>query len=296
MSLFRLTFAACLVGLAARQGQALVIGAPGFGANFFTVPAKEQAAEKSIKLRIRTTRESDINDVTNILANALVDPYGEAEGGFNFKFKMDLLKSKSGVESLLLSRVHAINTGMRLGHDCPLDLSETDKLRFLWSNDGFRNKMKKAAHTSTEPHIWNHHNFACAPGSPCWLQHKMITAEDAESGEIVGFCEVAMLSEPSEDENGDEQGSLEVAPTIVNLAIASKYRRRGIASRLTKTAARFVRNEWSSDELSLYVDKENDAAVAMYKNLGFERKAEVESRSQWYMTRQLGAAAEMVRS
>jgi ribosomal protein S18 acetylase RimI-like enzyme len=290
MSLFRLALAAFLFGLVARQGQALVSGAPGFGDTFFPVPAKEQAAGKSIKLRIRTTRESDINDLTDILANALVDPYGEVEGGFNFKFKMDLLKCKSGVESLLLSRVEAINMGMRLGQDCPLELSETEKLRFLWSNDGFRNKMRKAATTSTEPHIWNDHNFACAPESPCWLQHKMITAEDSESGEIVGFCEVAMLSEPSEDEDGDDQCSLEVAPAIVNLAILSNYRRRGIASRLMKTAARFVRKEWSSDELSLYVDKENDAAVAMYKNLGFERKAEVESRSQWYMSRQLGTA------
>jgi ribosomal protein S18 acetylase RimI-like enzyme len=207
---------------------------------------------------------------------------------------MELLKTKAAVEPLLLSRINAFDAGKILSKLCALEeLSEADKMRLIWSNDGFRNKMEKAARLSTEPHIWSGHNFAYAPESACWLQHKLMTAEDLESGEIVGFCEIAMLSQPSDDEN--ENCSLEALPTIVNLVTSPRFRRRGVGSRLMKAAARFVQRQWSCDELTLYVDKSNDAAVAMYENLGFEGRseAESESRSQSYMTLQLSSTADM---
>jgi ribosomal protein S18 acetylase RimI-like enzyme len=297
MLFFRITFAVWAVSLITQQPvQALVILAPVMGQPFFSAAAsREQENGKIIKLRLRSTKESDINGVTDILAAALVDPHGEQERGrFNFKLKMELLKMKSGVEPLLLSRLRAIHAGQTLIDSCPLELSETDKLRMMWSNDPFRSKMEKAARLSKEPHIWSRHNFACAPESACCLQHKMITAENALSGEIVGFCEVAMLWQPME---GDECSLEEAgAPTIVNLATSPRYRRLGIGSRLTKAASKFAQRRWLSDEMTLYVDKENEAAVSMYKNLGFEKRAEVESesRSQWYMTQPLDTSAKIV--
>ena len=271
--------------------------APTLVRSFSPVSTKEENAQKSSILRIRTFRETDMHDVSDILSIALVDPLGETDFGLNFKSKFALLRTKHGVESMLLSRVDAIEMGSRISEECPAGLLESDKLRFLWSNDSFRNKIEKAALTSTEPHAWKgkNYNFACAPESHCWLQHKMMTAENPETGEILGFCELAMLSLPSEDGRIDDC-SLDVAPTVVNLAISPKYRRQGIASRLMKTAGRFVRDQWASKELNLYVNKENDAAVTMYKNLGFEEKVEVEfkSRPQWYMTKQLSSVAEIL--
>lgn len=223
--------------LVTQQVQSLIVGVPGFGDKFSPVSVKENSAVQRCKLRIRTTRMSDISDVSDILATSLLDPLCEFDRGLNFKFKMELLKTKAAVEKMVTSRVNAIGTGLSIDKNCPLQLSATDKLRFLWSNDGFRNKMEKAVGVSTEPYIWNYHNFACAPENPCWLQHKMFTAENSDNGEIVGFCEIAMLSQPIERAGGDEeQCSVEVSPTIINLAISPNHRRRGIASRLMKVS------------------------------------------------------------
>ena len=64
----------------------------------------------------------------------------------------------------------------------------------------FRKKVEQAAELSNEPHPWADHDFALAPKDPTWLRHEMITAEDIETGKIIGFCEIAMLICPSEDE------------------------------------------------------------------------------------------------
>eukprot|EP00537_Pseudo-nitzschia_pungens_P018436 CAMPEP_0172407640 /NCGR_PEP_ID=MMETSP1061-20121228/75216_1 /TAXON_ID=37318 /ORGANISM="Pseudo-nitzschia pungens, Strain cf. pungens" /LENGTH=148 /DNA_ID=CAMNT_0013143721 /DNA_START=42 /DNA_END=484 /DNA_ORIENTATION=+ len=131
-------------------------------------------------------------------------------------------------------------------------LTEADKLRLLWSNDAFRNSMEKAASLSNEPHIWKDHIFHCAPPSFDWLFHKMFTAENAFTGEIIGFCEIAMLSKPSEEKSftvssasagslfldeecslGDEESGL---PTFLNVVTSMKYRRRGVASTIVDAA------------------------------------------------------------
>jgi ribosomal protein S18 acetylase RimI-like enzyme len=104
---------------------------------------------------------------------------------------------------------------------------------------------------------------------------------DASTGTVVGFCEVAMLSRPSES---DEQA---YAPTIMNLATSPEYRRQGIATRLMQSASRFVHQKWEFGELSVYVEVENKAAIALYQTMGYGQAQQVErdSSSQLYMAK-----------
>jgi ribosomal protein S18 acetylase RimI-like enzyme len=242
-----------------------------------TLANTNQEVDQCRKLKIRSTIESDIPEISHILASSLMD--SEILTGFNFNAKIKLLKRKAGVDSLLRSRIQAIESGKTI--ECPIELEENDYLRFLWSNEKFRNRVEKSALLSKEPHVWTDHNFACAPESSCWLQHKMITAVDASTGDVVGFCEVAMLSRPLES---DEQA---YAPTIINLVTSPKYRRQGIATRVMQSASRFVRQEWGFGELSLYVAVENEAAIALYQTMGYGQVQQVERDSsfQLYMAK-----------
>ena len=279
-----------LVSLA-QQGEALVVGAPGIGNRLPPGTAgstQETSQEKDVVLRIRSTREEDIDQVASLLSAAMVDP--PKNNKFNWRSSMDLLKTKVGVDSLIRSRIQAIQEGQRFSALISPDYAESDRLRLLWSNDAFRLRVERAAKESTEPHIWGEHNFALVPNDPCWLQHKMLTAQDAVSGEIIGFCEVAMLKSVPLDE---KDCVIHCAPTIANLVTSPQHRRRGIGSKLLKSAERFVRDKWSSDELNLYVDKDNTAAISLYSNMGFEKlqAIDTETRSRWYMRRTFVASS-----
>ncbi|CAJ1937900.1 unnamed protein product [Cylindrotheca closterium] len=251
-----------------------------------------QSRRRSV--RIRSTSEDDISDVAQILASSLLEQESDGIMG-GFKAQIELLKTKAGVESLLRSRIHAIDTAKRLQFPhweySSEEVSEAVGLRYVWSNnDSFRKKIEQAAKLSNEPHIWKDHNFAYAPGCVRWLQHKMFTAVDAHSGEIVGFCEVAMLSKPSAFEEECEIDGDDYAPTIMNLATAPEHRRKGIATRLMRSASRFVQKEWKeSTELSLYVEQDNEPAIALYQNLGFGSQQAVErnDNQQFYMAKPL---------
>eukprot|EP00980_Cylindrotheca_fusiformis_P004449 scaffold949_cov90-Cylindrotheca_fusiformis.AAC.2 len=278
-----------------RWAEALVIS-PSLG-NGQTARSPANGEQRQVEqcgtLKIRTTKESDIVAISDILATSLVEssePNTSSGIGFNFKAQIELLKTKAGVDSLLRSRIRAIESAMEI--ECPIDeIDEADYLRFLWSHETFRKRVEKSALLSNEPHIWEDHNFAYAPQSSCWLQHKMITALDASSGEIVGFCEVAMLSRPSSESNNDgDDEKKNYTPTILNLVTSPKYRRQGIATRLMQSASKYVQREWKNnfDELSLYVEAENKAAIALYQNMGYGQLQEVEgddSSFQLYMAK-----------
>jgi GNAT superfamily N-acetyltransferase len=66
--------------------------------------------------------------------------------------------------------------------------------------------------------------------------------------------------------------SYSYGPAITNLAVSEDYRRRGIATRLLQTAARFARQEWKAQEFGLYVEKANSAAIALYQRNGYTIK------------------------
>jgi ribosomal protein S18 acetylase RimI-like enzyme len=267
---------------------------------------KNTIVQTDLVIKIRSTTHDDIHTVATILSHALLETgqRGHRPTLINFKQKMEFLKTRAGVVSLLQSRIDAITVGNRFWRNrfssdnfaydhgnYTTSLSDAQKLRFIWSNDAFRAKLEKAAKLSDEPHVWKGHNFACAPSSSVWLCHKMLTAENGVTGEIVGFCEVAMLRNPTTDftvgDDGDEERNETVpVPTIINLVTSANYRRRGVASSILKSATRFVQQAWSSNELALYVEQSNAPAVRMYEALGFEMKQELVS-SQYYMTTSL---------
>lgn len=257
--------------------------------------------QPKLNLRIRSTAPEDIPMVSTILAHALLEEkdlrHRQTQLPFNFKKHMEFLRTKSGVVSLLHSRMDAMTTGKKLWQ-CVSDVAPTehnlndrDKLRYLWSSEIFRTKLEKACKLSDEPHSWKGYNIACAPQDTDKLFHKMMTAENVATDQIVGFCEVAMLSHPmhwnsKEDEScnnsqhkkEDEKGAV---PTIVNLVTSAEYRRRGIASSIIKSASRYVQLQSCSNELALYVEQKNSGAVRMYERLGFETA--IECSSQLYM-------------
>jgi N-acetylglutamate synthase len=100
---------------------------------------------------------------------------------------------------------------------------------------------------------------------------------------------------------GDQECPMDAlgTPTILNLVTSPRYRRRGIASRILQSASRFVRQAWSHEhQISLYVDKQNQPALSMYKRAGFETKGSVEmaDRQQWYMSQRLTSASTVSRN
>lgn len=81
------------------------------------------------------------------------------------------------------------------------------------------------------------------------------------------------LSEPGDDE--DENTEIESifkdgqAPYIGNLAVSHKFRRRGVASALVLEACSWAHTLWRAPCVWLHVEERNEAAIRLYKKLGF---------------------------
>ena len=265
--------------------------------------------------RIRSTRRSDVDPVADLLSTAIT---GNSEDTKNWKARVERLRVKSSIRNTLDLRVRAMEEGKKhltqsvaasaKGAVSSLEENDPDYLQQLWSNDSFRRNIQQAAELSSEPHPWENHNFALAPKDPCWLRHEMISAQDITTGEIIGFCEIAMLLCPSlssppeddssidfqygddhEDEDVTEFCTLECAPTIANLVVSPTWRRRGVAKGLIKTAERIVARKWQCDELGLYVEKTNKSAMDLYARSGYEvtssSKEQDSGSSKWYMSK-----------
>jgi ribosomal protein S18 acetylase RimI-like enzyme len=262
--------------------------------------------------RIRSTRRSDVEPVADLLSSAITGDPSFSDS--SWKTRMDRLRVISSVKNTLDLRVRATQEGkkhwsqkLQVGNAVSsLHVHENrDHLRYLWGQDSFRNKVKQAAELATEPHPWERHNFAMEPEDPAWLRHEMITAECTKYGQIVGFCEIAMLlcppSAPRSGEDNDydydygnqeaqEFRKTECAPTVANLVVSSDWRRRGIAKGLIKSAERLVRRKWRSTELGLYVEQRNYNAFNLYHDAGYRVVSSAkapDAADKWYMSKSL---------
>jgi ribosomal protein S18 acetylase RimI-like enzyme len=99
------------------------------------------------------------------------------------------------------------------------------------------------------------------------------------SGEVVGCAGVEAIRIP--------QGTLRAtpgarSPLMSNLAVSREYRRKGIAEKLVKEAERVARYEWGYDDIFLYVEERNVAAVKLYRKLGY-RKVWVDNEAQTFL-------------
>jgi ribosomal protein S18 acetylase RimI-like enzyme len=319
-----------------------------------TTTAPSQAKNKNNKIRIRTSQDSDIKSIAEMLSTASVSNNNNNKnsgGGWssstlplttiNWKVKMDQLWAKADIEALLRARLEAIQEGKRAVarvsdlfstssssydeiemYDDLAAVATTatssikkDQLYLMWkTNQRLRQCIQRASRETGEDNIWKRHDFATPPLDASWLNHLQMSAIDVESGgQVVGFCEVAMLSNPTsstllsvvenDDDDNDElccdvsssSSMLLFAPAITNLVTALSHRRRGIASRLLRRAERFVQRKWGYTCLGLYVEKENQAAVALYQSLGYQPVTTCHGGDQlgelWYMVRELNNTA-----
>jgi ribosomal protein S18 acetylase RimI-like enzyme len=254
--------------------------------------SESSGSDSSRYVRIRSTQATDLPEIATMLSTAAIK--GPESGLWNWKINMDRLWAKADIEALLRPRFEAIQEGRKtlaklsqLNLKNMVDDQDQTRLQLLWGNDRFRRSILKASRDTGEPNVWQTHNFALAPKDASWLYHLQITAEDAATGQVVGFVEVAMLSNPvdsrrkiesSENDNDsdanidDDSCSLVYSPAITNLAVSEDYRRRGIATRLLQTAARFARQEWKAEDFGLYVEQANSAAIALYQRNGYTIK------------------------
>jgi ribosomal protein S18 acetylase RimI-like enzyme len=150
--------------------------------------------------------------------------------------------------------------------------------------------LNNAVRRTGEDHVWRRHNLQLPPEDLSWLRHLQLTAFSPIDGSVVGFCEVAVLWNPVSEV---------YSPAIANLATSPSWRRQGVATRLVRTAARFVSMYWntgvasssSSFTLGLFVEKENAGALALYEKLGFQTTVACDggdlSGEMWYMNKVL---------
>ena len=243
---------------------------------------ESKTAGTSTTVIVRKTTKEDIQQISSLLAAASVCDDADA---LNWNTKMQILRDESTYKKQLSQRMDVLEAGRKAAQrarpalveaglideneeECSIDDDHSDhRVRVIWSDDAFRQKLERATNAiDTERHAWQGFNFAVAP-NPSLLQHVMLSAVDASTNQIAGFCEVAMLPMPDETD-----GCSTCSPMITNLVTNPNYRRRGIATNLLKSARRYVRCCWGSCvdmTLGLYVERDNDAAKKLYSRQGF---------------------------
>ena len=93
---------------------------------------------------------------------------------------------------------------------------------------------------------------------------RVFSARDAD-GKTIGVVQTALANiEPTED-NG-RRGALRTVRFFQNVVVASNWRRKGVATALL----RFAEADDSRYAAALAVEPQNEAAVELYRRLGFE--------------------------
>eukprot|EP00527_Entomoneis_sp_CCMP2396_P000752 CAMPEP_0198155992 /NCGR_PEP_ID=MMETSP1443-20131203/69425_1 /TAXON_ID=186043 /ORGANISM="Entomoneis sp., Strain CCMP2396" /LENGTH=370 /DNA_ID=CAMNT_0043822767 /DNA_START=445 /DNA_END=1557 /DNA_ORIENTATION=+ len=300
------------------------------------------------RIRIRQTVESDLAAVAAMLSTAAYNDNSSSpslSNPFDWKNQLDQMLARADIGVLLKCRLEALEEGRKAwdrvnviippsndrNHEEEKEDSEdnededdiatnkrddaNNRLKLMWATSGkLRDRIAKASADTGEDNLWRRHNFALTPQDISWFNHLQMTAEDVHTGQVVGFCEVAMLSNPVLEQRlldeDDQQQQPAFSPAITNLVTAPECRRKGIATRMLKLAERIVRDKWQSKQkqqsdddndsterhqpFGLYVEKTNDAAIALYSRLGYEKTVTCNGGDRlgelWYMVQRRRSA------
>lgn len=249
-----------------------------------------------------------MDPVADLLSTAIMnngpDPTTTQE---TWKARVERLRVKSSIRNTLDLRVRAMKAGKKYFTATNTQTNDDPNyydLQQLWSNNSFRRNIEQAAELTSEPSPWSNYNFEVAPKDPSWLKHEMISAQDIATGDIIGFCEIAMLSRPSSSSSSSFQTTIssppendnnidfqygddyddeisndidfcapteQYAPTIANLVVSPSWRGRGVGKGLLKSAERIVQRKWNCGELGLYVENSNLRAMKLYVRSGYNK-------------------------
>jgi ribosomal protein S18 acetylase RimI-like enzyme len=91
--------------------------------------------------------------------------------------------------------------------------------------------------------------------------HSMLVACRQTDGKVLGFAEID--GRPTQDKDASPR------PYMCNLAVSTKWRRRGLAKALVQHCEEKVL-AWGRTDMYLKVREANDAATDMYKGLGYD--------------------------
>ena len=107
---------------------------------------------------------------------------------------------------------------------------------------------------------------------------QMLVACEAKGGKVIGFAEVDARPLGKNDdgttrisENGTSSENI-LRSYMYNLAVDKNWKRKGVASQLVKAAEEYVidmHEECVENRLYLRVRKSNEAAIGLYKSLGY---------------------------
>ena len=86
--------------------------------------------------------------------------------------------------------------------------------------------------------------------------------------EIVGCAGIQVSPIPDGSLNGP---TITQAPLMANVAVSRKYRRKGIAQKIVKEVEQVCRYQWGYNDVYLYVEERNKAAVKLYQKMGYRK-------------------------
>ena len=106
---------------------------------------------------------------------------------------------------------------------------------------------------------------------------QMLVACEAKGGKVIGFAEVDARPLGKNDDGTtripeDGTSSDKLRSYMYNLAVDKNWKRKGVASQLVMAAEEYVidmHEECVENRLYLRVRKSNDAAIGLYKRLGY---------------------------
>lgn len=254
----------------------------------YPLPQKSrQSSSKLKRYRLRRTSRSDLDAICNMLATESVDS----------NHFMQRLRAKSSFNEQLSHRLQAIDVGRRTYNNIKQLNDKYNMNDLLAVNGEFKTIILRAVNNASESNAWKDYQFDFTTNDSSLLHHVMVSIEDPNTGDVVGFCEIGYLEQmqcnseermnvsddslvipplPEEEDavNFESDDEAKYAPAILNLVVSRSHRRLGLASRLVNFAQKYTKTQLSQNDcnvkLGLYVHPDNHSAVNLYKRKGFE--------------------------